>query len=389
MAAVENGHANRAKKRAKPPRDAVYFLSLQLRNARCFGDQPQTLDLSDGAGKPARWTILLGNNGTGKTTVLQSLVAFELTTNLGDEKPKTPRAFDRRLSNYWDGFIRFRKGTTLLLAQVARGSGLTATSADFQSRNSSISFVRSGTKEGRIRKEAYVHMTQSVLCFAYGAGRRLGRSSLIGSETDDPAMSLFLEDFELLNAEEWLLRLDYSASKPSDIQKRQQNRLEQVKELLVNILPDVTDIRLVSPTKRRPDPAVEFKTPYGWVKLGHLGYGYRTLIAWMVDFASRMVDRYPDSPDPLAEPAVVLVDEIDLHLHPTWQRTLIGYLTIRFPNTPSAKDLTRMRGAAFSISPPQSCRAAPTRTQPPRRSTLPVAHSIPARLDARRAAAAK
>ena len=57
------------------------------------------------------------------------------------------------------------------------------------------------------------------------------------------------------------------------------------------------------------------------------------MIAWMVDFASRMVDRYSDGPDPLAEPAVVLVDEIDLHLHPKWQRELIGFLTERFPNT--------------------------------------------------------
>ena len=57
------------------------------------------------------------------------------------------------------------------------------------------------------------------------------------------------------------------------------------------------------------------------------------MIAWVVDFACRMVERYPDSPDPLAEPAVVLVDEIDLHLHPKWQRELIGFLTERFPNT--------------------------------------------------------
>jgi predicted ATP-binding protein involved in virulence len=52
-----------------------------------------------------------------------------------------------------------------------------------------------------------------------------------------------------------------------------------------------------------------------------------------VDFASRMFDRYPESRNPLAEPAVVLVDEIDLHLHPKWQRTLMGYLSERFPNT--------------------------------------------------------
>ena len=53
----------------------------------------------------------------------------------------------------------------------------------------------------------------------------------------------------------------------------------------------------------------------------------------MVDFAKGLLDRYPDSPDPLAEPAVCLVDEIDLHLHPKFQRTIIQFLTETFPNT--------------------------------------------------------
>jgi predicted ATP-binding protein involved in virulence len=53
----------------------------------------------------------------------------------------------------------------------------------------------------------------------------------------------------------------------------------------------------------------------------------------MVDFAARLFERYPDSPNPLAEPAIALVDEIDLHLHPRWQRTLMKYLSDLFPNT--------------------------------------------------------
>ena len=56
-------------------------------------------------------------------------------------------------------------------------------------------------------------------------------------------------------------------------------------------------------------------------------------MAWMVDFASRMFDLYPESENPLAEPAVVLIDEIDLHLHPKWQRELLDYLSNLFPNT--------------------------------------------------------
>ena len=149
----------------------------------------------------------------------------------------------------------------------------------------------------------------------------------------DTTESLFFDNGRLINAEDWLLRLDYSVSKPSKVQEQQKTRLEMVKDVLIKILPDVSEIRFDASSGVRPTPKVEFKTPYGWVPLKQLGYGYRTMIAWVVDFAARMVERYPDSTDPLAEPAVVLVDEIDLHLHPKWQREVIGFLTERFPNT--------------------------------------------------------
>ena len=53
----------------------------------------------------------------------------------------------------------------------------------------------------------------------------------------------------------------------------------------------------------------------------------------MVDLAVRMFRRYPNSFDPLSEHAIVLVDEIDLHLYPRWQRTIMSFLSDRFPNT--------------------------------------------------------
>lgn len=99
-------------------------------------------------------------------------------------------------------------------------------------------------------------------------------------------------------------------------------------------MPDVDDIRFSeTESGRTPKPIVEFHTPYGWVESKDLSLGYRTSMAWIVDFASRMFDLYPESENPLAEPAVVLIDEIDLHLHPKWQRELIDYLTNLFPNT--------------------------------------------------------
>ena len=53
----------------------------------------------------------------------------------------------------------------------------------------------------------------------------------------------------------------------------------------------------------------------------------------MVDLAHRLFERYSDCDNPLEQPAIVLVDEIDLHLPPKWQRTIINDLTNIFKQT--------------------------------------------------------
>lgn len=98
---------------------------------------------------------------------------------------------------------------------------------------------------------------------------------------------------------------------------------------------EVTDIDVapVLLSGGSPRQGVRFKTPYGWVRLRDMSLGYQTLVVWLTDFASKLFIRYPDSKNPLEEPAIVLIDEIDLHLHPSWQRKLIGFLSGIFKNT--------------------------------------------------------
>ena len=50
----------------------IYFTKLELENIRSFGGS-QCLDLTDDKRRPAQWTLILGNNGVGKTTLLQCL----------------------------------------------------------------------------------------------------------------------------------------------------------------------------------------------------------------------------------------------------------------------------------------------------------------------------
>jgi hypothetical protein len=304
----------------------VFFLSLSLENVRCFGPK-QTLEMSDGNGKPAQWTILLGNNGTGKTTILQMLVGFRPWGQPRD--PEDMRAY-WGVSNRLMRLLRNEQTTFRLSARVAEGPGLSTANEGSPGKEYRVEFTESASFDPNPSPH-----TPMPRCYAYGAGRRLSFKSLSDTDQIGDTDSLFDENAPLRNAEEWLLKLDYSAAaaKSSEVRELQQRRLRQVTELLIKILPETSDICIKESTGVLPSPRVEFETPYGWVPLRQLGFGYQTLIAWMVDFASRMVERYPDSPDPLAEPAVVLVDEIDLHLHPTWQRRLIGYLTERFPNT--------------------------------------------------------
>jgi energy-coupling factor transporter ATP-binding protein EcfA2 len=309
----------------------VYFLSLTLENVRCFGPK-QTLQLSDAQGRPARWTVILGNNGMGKTTLLQALTTFEpaMTEALTDRIPiYFPRGFLRTKRPPWSPLrhqaVRARFSLELLAGRLTLDAGGEAHHEKF---NYDVNPLGLASTTTTIRTP-FLNLT----CYGYGATRRLGAGSLSAQKESHPSDSLFLEDVPLRNAEEWLLQADYAASKESPEQVRAAERRERVKHLLLAILPDVFDLRFAPPDANNPAARVEVKTHYGWVGMRELSLGYRTLIAWMVDLASRLFERYPDSPNPLAEPAVVLVDEIDLHLHPQWQRQLIGYLTERFPNT--------------------------------------------------------
>ncbi len=77
---------------------------------------------------------------------------------------------------------------------------------------------------------------------------------------------------------------------------------------------------------------VLFNTKDGWFRYTELGYGYQSMLSWVVDLCKRMFETFPNSDNPLQESAVVLVDEIDLHLHPKWQREVISNLSQIFKN---------------------------------------------------------
>lgn len=67
--------------------------------------------------------------------------------------------------------------------------------------------------------------------------------------------------------------------------------------------------------------------------LDQLSGGCRIILALAADLARRMAQGNPHRDDPLTCEAIVLIDEIELHLHPAWQQRVLKDLLRTFPNT--------------------------------------------------------
>jgi len=68
------------------------------------------------------------------------------------------------------------------------------------------------------------------------------------------------------------------------------------------------------------------------LSLGQLSDGERSFLAMISDLVRRLVLANPLLDDPLQGKGVVLIDELELHLHPKWQREMLEKLRITFPN---------------------------------------------------------
>ncbi len=233
----------------------VYFLDLIVENVRCFRKR-QMLDLSDGHGRPARWTVLLGDNGTGKTTLLKCLAALEPVEDTIDRPDKEDviisKGFvsDYKFKRYGHNDFQIKNSRFYL--------GL----IDSDKPKYSLSFRLSD-------KLSSIHIESGKLgIYAYGASRRMGTGSLSETQSPDNSASLFYDDVSLINAEEWLLQADFAVKSADDESKSYfENRFARIKELLITLLPDVENIRIRPITKEQKKPGIGLRTPYGWVGL--------------------------------------------------------------------------------------------------------------------------
>jgi predicted ATP-binding protein involved in virulence len=294
---------------------ALYLKSIAIEDVKCFKGK-HFLNLSREHDQPAAWTVILGNNGTGKTTLLECIAALDPIRLEKDTQvvnlDTTRQEFEIAVQKQEDSDKRQITGKVYYhLENTTPATGFIIEHID----------ILTG---GYFNINELTGLYAPVI-YAYGASRKSGEAALTGTGNGDRHENLF-ENKDLMNAEEWLVQADYAARK--DPGSTAGANLEKIKKILLDILPDVNGFQFKTESNLRN--YVEFHTDYGPVRFKDLSLGYQVMIAWIVDLARQMVERFPDSSTPLGEPVIVLVDEIDLHLHPSWQRDIIHFLGRHF-----------------------------------------------------------
>ncbi len=105
--------------------------------------------------------------------------------------------------------------------------------------------------------------------------------------------------------------------------------VEAIEAAVQQFLPGFSNLR---PTKLGPSQLL-IDHDGTTLNLRQLSDGERSVLVLVLDIARRLTQANPSLNDPISEAeAVILIDEIDLHLHPQWQRKIVRDLVRTFPN---------------------------------------------------------
>jgi predicted ATP-binding protein involved in virulence len=124
---------------------------------------------------------------------------------------------------------------------------------------------------------------------------------------------------------------DLESEKIRDDTNYQDKQLVSVRNAIHTLIPEFNNLRVRrSPLRMTVNKTIGDKVEE--LTINQLSDGEKCLLAMVGDIARRLAIANPSLDDPLQGEGIVLIDEIELHLHPQWQHKIIPRLTETFPN---------------------------------------------------------
>ena len=281
--------------------------ALSLRNIRCFRDVTFQLH-----GQSA---LFIGDNGDGKSTVLRSLA-------MGLCDRSSASALFRDL--YGDSVRHHCDEGVIEVALAGRPRHQTRTTIrslpHFEQIDQTLHRLHQDRSPTTLNQAAFPW--SRIFAAGYGPGIRVqGTNDYDYYLTVDALYPLFVYDTRLQNPELVIRRLVASA-RPRRDATPVLRKLKKLLSLLLQLEPN-DSLQLTR-------AGIFVKTRQGEYPLSSLGDGYRSTVTWVMDLVSWWYLR--GSHGLIDVNGVVLIDEIEQHLHPRWQRNIMHLLTSSFPN---------------------------------------------------------
>lgn len=293
--------------------------------------------LAEGRISLGAMTVIVGDNGEGKTAWLEaiaSLLEQLLVVLVGEEHGRQHGKFDvRRVAEVRGGEVTLRDVLPLEVIGSGRIQGQETEWRRVQTEvgEAAASADRGGATAlaSQLRRDALDEALSNLPVFAYYGTGRLWRRE---ANFDDHALNAALSgygnclaagvslDVVLAKLRQWTF---------AELQKKTSvPQLRAVRKAVANCVEGVSDffhdIQLGTPVLVFDNGEVK--------SLDVLSDGFRNIVAMVADLAWRASSLNPhlgESAPDLAE-GVVMIDEVDLHLHPRWQRTILQSLRESF-----------------------------------------------------------
>lgn len=334
----------------------MYVTGIGFSNVRGFTGARAVDELPLPAKDGGSWTVIAGRNGSGKSTLLRALAL----TLAG---PQVARSLVQDFSNW------ITSGETSAWAQVymrpdysvdrltGRGrapDGPIVLGLDWTIPEGSPSrppyaapqqpqlSPYDGEKYGWVgaARGPWADQPQGWFCAGYGPFRRLAGGSgeaqrmMLAPGPAGRMASLFHEDASLAEGVSWLKELRLRSLEGQD---QASELLEAVQTLLSDgLLPDGYRAVRVSSEGMWVAPGGDPERAY---PLREMSDGFRTVASLVLDIVRQLQNAYgtldagaDDAGRPVVRmPGVVIIDEVDAHLHVTWQRRIGEWLRTHFP----------------------------------------------------------
>lgn len=301
----------------------MYVTKVALTGYRCFKSEKVKFAVpGQSSSRLSNVTVLLGNNGSGKSSVLSGIAIAILGVMLRDSGGVPLRNQVRRDSS--GGGLEAELEVDLLLEPAEAPKSMNTLSLKTPLvRIPTSNREKFGLVAAPPEVASVLDQEESADLFLVGYGT--GRRSEPGSDYDPSrrqqryierfqrVAGLFLDEFSLVPLAAWL---------PEATKKRS----DEVQEIFTSTLGP--GLRL---TNRMEHGELVVEDGEVELSVAALSDGYRSFLSWMGDLLYRLHRAAPQG-DLKSLKGVVLVDEIDLHLHPEWQRRVVPLVARALPN---------------------------------------------------------